>query len=97
MSDEVTPVDVRKIRASRTWTQEELAAELGTDAVTVSRWERGVSEPRPAARQRLIELIIGSGPHGQTAIVEDATERIRKLESALRQMKELKRRIKPLT
>jgi transcriptional regulator with XRE-family HTH domain len=34
----------------------ELAARLGTDAVTVSRWERGVSQPRPSAQIRLREL-----------------------------------------
>ncbi|HEX9711526.1 MAG TPA: helix-turn-helix transcriptional regulator [Actinomycetota bacterium] len=47
---------IRALRRSRGWTQVELAARMGTDAVTVSRWERGVSSPRPSAQTRLQEL-----------------------------------------
>lgn len=47
---------IRTLRRRKHWTQAELAARLGTDPVTVSRWERGVSHPRPSARARLREL-----------------------------------------
>lgn len=48
--------DIRALRRSHGWTQADLAAMLGTDAVTVSRWERGASRPRPSAVARLREL-----------------------------------------
>ncbi|MEX2458535.1 MAG: helix-turn-helix transcriptional regulator [Actinomycetota bacterium] len=47
---------VRALRRRRGWTQADLADRLGTDPVTVSRWERGVSRPRPSAQVRLQEL-----------------------------------------
>lgn len=47
---------IRALRRRNGWTQVDLAARLGTDAVTVSRWERGVSRPRPSAQARLREL-----------------------------------------
>lgn len=47
---------IRPLRKRYGWTQSELAARLGTDAVTVSRWERGVSQPRPSAQMKLNEL-----------------------------------------
>lgn len=37
-------------------TQKELGAELGVDALTISRWERGIVEPRPRHLRRLAEL-----------------------------------------
>jgi transcriptional regulator with XRE-family HTH domain len=48
--------EIRALRRRKGWTQAELASRLGTDPVTVSRWERGVSHPRPSARVRLLEL-----------------------------------------
>jgi transcriptional regulator with XRE-family HTH domain len=50
------PTAIRRLRTRHGWTQAELAARLGTDAVTVSRWERGVSSPRRSAVVRLKEL-----------------------------------------
>lgn len=50
---------IRALRARNGWTQDELAVRLGTDPVTVSRWERGVSRPRPSAQIRLSELKSG--------------------------------------
>jgi transcriptional regulator with XRE-family HTH domain len=47
---------IRSLRRRRGWTQAELAERLGSDPVTVSRWERGVSSPRPSALLRLREL-----------------------------------------
>lgn len=37
-------------------TQAELATRLGVEAVTVSRWERGAVEPRPAVIRELARL-----------------------------------------
>jgi len=37
-------------------TQRELANELGVDQVNVSRWERGVSEPRSQTLRRLSQI-----------------------------------------
>jgi transcriptional regulator with XRE-family HTH domain len=90
----VEPKDIAWLRNQLGWTQAELARELGTDAVTVSRWERGVSAPRPAARKRLSRLLVTAGPRSQIDFVEDPTTRVRKIESALRQMKALKRSVK---
>jgi transcriptional regulator with XRE-family HTH domain len=36
--------------------QKELAARVGVDSQTISRWERGTSEPGPENRERLLEL-----------------------------------------
>jgi transcriptional regulator with XRE-family HTH domain len=47
---------IRTLRRRYGWTQADLAARIGTDAVTVSRWERGVSRPRRSAQIRLQEL-----------------------------------------
>ena len=96
MALEIGAAEVRKIREARAWTQRDLARELGTDAVTVSRWERGVAHPRSAVRRHLAQLIIEAGPRVHTPFVEDPTTRIRRIESALRQMKELKRGAKRL-
>jgi transcriptional regulator with XRE-family HTH domain len=48
--------EIRSFRKRKGWTQSELAAKLGTDAVTVSRWERGIVRPRPSAQVRLVTL-----------------------------------------
>lgn len=96
MSRDTAPADIRSLRSARGWTQQDLADELGTDAVTISRWERGVTHPRTGVRVRLARLIVETGPRGCATLVEDPTTRIRKLDSALRQMKELKRRLKPI-
>ena len=56
MTEELTSEAIRSLRKRRGWTQAELAHELGTDPVTVSRWERGVSRPRRSANIRLAEI-----------------------------------------
>lgn len=55
------PSRIRRLRRANGWTQSDLAGVLGTDAVTVSRWERGVSRPRPSAAGRLKQLEQGRG------------------------------------
>ena len=54
---------IRDLRLQLGWTQQRLAAELGTDHGTVSRWERGVSQPRRSARHRLQLLGLGGRRH----------------------------------
>jgi transcriptional regulator with XRE-family HTH domain len=44
---------IKEIRKSYDLTQEQLAHILGTSWVTISRWERGVSEPSAEAEERL--------------------------------------------
>lgn len=53
----VKPKQIRALRTRHGWTQQELAERLGTDPVTVSRWERGKSRPRPSASRRLEGLV----------------------------------------
>ena len=47
---------LRKAREGRRWTQENLAEQIGTTGVTVSRWENGIISPGPYYRQKLSEL-----------------------------------------
>lgn len=47
-------LEARKQRLSLT--QSELAKKLGVESVTVSRWERGVVEPRPSVIRELSRL-----------------------------------------
>jgi transcriptional regulator with XRE-family HTH domain len=94
MTPEVSANEIRWIRSWRGWTQRDLADEIGTDAVTISRWERGVTHPRPAVTRRLSELIVQAGPQGHTRFVEDPAARIDRIERALRAMRELKRHAK---
>ncbi|MHB8511615.1 MAG: helix-turn-helix domain-containing protein [Actinomycetota bacterium] len=47
---------IAKLRRLNGWSQADLAARIGTDAVTISRWERGISNPRPSAQRRLHEV-----------------------------------------
>jgi transcriptional regulator with XRE-family HTH domain len=47
---------IKALRKAREWTQAELAAALGVDTATVSRWERGLSLPRSKPAARLTEL-----------------------------------------
>lgn len=74
------------------WTQLQLAVELGTDPVTVSRWERGVAHPRPAAMRRLDALSLAVGPTGEVRFSEEPAIRLGKLDRARREQVDLKRR-----
>jgi transcriptional regulator with XRE-family HTH domain len=47
---------LRTARRAAGLTQKELAAELGVEAVTVSRWERGVTTPTLPRLRRVAEL-----------------------------------------
>jgi len=48
--------DIKKLRDSLELTQEALARELGVSFSTVSRWERGIGNPSPLARQHIDDL-----------------------------------------
>ena len=47
---------LKQARHLRGWSQARVAMALGTDAASVSRWERGVSFPYPYFRERLCQL-----------------------------------------
>ncbi len=47
---------VKHVRHEFGLTQEQLARILGTTWVTISRWERGISEPPPEAGEKLHRL-----------------------------------------
>ncbi len=62
MDKEEAPVDRKNVLASRLkqererhgWSQSDLAEQLGTSQVNVSRWEKGLTVPGPYFRQRLV-------------------------------------------
>lgn len=55
--EEATPNYVlRNMRESQGWTQEELAAKIGTTGVTISRWESGITFPSRYFRKKLSTL-----------------------------------------
>ena len=47
---------LKQARELRGWSQAKVAEEIGTDATTVSRWERGIFSPTPYFRERLCKL-----------------------------------------
>lgn len=49
-------VRLRTARRAAGFTQKELAEELGVEAITVSRWERGVTSPSLPRLRRIGEL-----------------------------------------
>jgi transcriptional regulator with XRE-family HTH domain len=65
MRDKPVAMIIKDARIKLQMTQEQLAESLGTDVMTVSRWECGVSEPRIvrvlelALRQLMMEKLAG--------------------------------------
>ena len=47
---------LKQVRELRGWSQAKVAEQIGTDATTVSRWERGLFSPTPYFRERLCTL-----------------------------------------
>src|SRR5713226_5877990 len=47
---------LRNERSRLGWSQEELAGQIGTTSVNISRWENGLTFPSPYFRQRLCEV-----------------------------------------
>lgn len=58
-------------RMRRRWTQLEVADQLGTTPGNVSRWERGLTSPRPYFRHKLCELFGSSAQ--ELGLAWDAT------------------------
>lgn len=52
---------IRRFRKENLLTQNELAAFLGVNQKTVSRWERGIDQPSPEIRERLMKLLREGG------------------------------------
>lgn len=53
---DATGARLRAARRGAALTQKELARELGVEAITVSRWERGVTSPSLPRLRRVAEL-----------------------------------------
>jgi len=49
-------LQLKQARTHQGWSQEHVAQEVGTDAFTVSRWERGVTAPSPHFRPKICAL-----------------------------------------
>ncbi|HVB20801.1 MAG TPA: tetratricopeptide repeat protein [Ktedonobacteraceae bacterium] len=49
-------VQLKRAREHNGWSQEHVGQGVGTDAFTVSRWERGITMPSPHFRQKLTAL-----------------------------------------
>ncbi|WP_201368746.1 helix-turn-helix domain-containing protein [Ktedonobacter robiniae] len=47
---------LKQVRELRGWSQAKVAEQIGTDATTVSRWERGLFSPTPYFREKLCAL-----------------------------------------
>lgn len=47
---------LRRERQQRSWTQQQVAESIGTTALSVGRWERGITFPSPHFRQALCAL-----------------------------------------
>lgn len=59
-SQHVEPVwalNIRRAREFRGWTQRQLATELDTDTMSVSRWERGKVRPSAQFEAKLVALL----------------------------------------
>ncbi len=54
---------LQRERLGRHWTQQTLADAIGTTAITVSRWERGLTRPGPYFRRKLCSLFQKSEQH----------------------------------
>jgi WD40 repeat protein/transcriptional regulator with XRE-family HTH domain len=63
---------LRTLRLERNLTQEQLAEQIGTTKVNVSRWERGEIVPGLYYRQKLCELF-GKSPYELGFLVEEET------------------------
>jgi transcriptional regulator with XRE-family HTH domain len=57
-NDRKLPLNLRlhDARVERAWSQQELADQVGTTPVNISRWENGLTFPSPYYRQRLCEV-----------------------------------------
>ena len=56
-------MNIKEIRLRLGLTQEQFAHLLGVTMITVSRWEREVSNPSPLARGKIEELLKKNSPY----------------------------------
>jgi class 3 adenylate cyclase len=62
---------LRQERERRCWSQLEIADQIGTTPLNVSRWERGITFPTPHFRQKLCTLFGKSA--GELGLLQDET------------------------
>ena len=65
MKPGVSPIPrlrLTEARRQRQWSQTELAEQVGTTQVNVSRWERGITKPTPYFRKKLC-VLFGKTPY----------------------------------
>lgn len=48
---------IKLAREMKGWSQEQLAASIGVEAPTISRWENGVNDPRPRHWPKLVNAL----------------------------------------
>ena len=73
-ADQATPNrHLRQERDLRCWSQLEVADQIGTTPLNVSRWERGITFPNPHFRQELCTLF-GKSPEKLGLLQHETTE-----------------------
>ncbi len=60
---QLTPHEIKKIRLSLGYTQEQLARELGVAVSTINRWEKGKNRPGKMACKLLLNLMKARHPY----------------------------------
>src|SRR5712692_3933940 len=71
-ADQATPNrQLRQERELRCWSQLEVADQIGTNSLNVSRWERGITFPSYHFRQELCVLFGKSA--GELGLLQDET------------------------
>jgi len=77
---------LKQARELRGWSQAKVAEQIGTDATTVSRWERGLFLPTPHFRERLCTLFGNNaeelGLLASTGSLEQSSSKFRQGESS---------------
>jgi transcriptional regulator with XRE-family HTH domain len=76
--------DITALREGLRWTQDELARRLQVSGATVSRWEAGLSIPRPEHLNRLYEL--GKTKGGPAAVFLARYQNLREQEQIARSL-----------
>lgn len=59
--------EIADFRQSMDWTQDEMARQLDVTAASISRWEAGISIPKPEHLQRIAEIGRARKSSGRTA------------------------------
>jgi transcriptional regulator with XRE-family HTH domain len=85
------PTKIRKLRRRYGWTQQQLGSRLGVDAVTISRWERGVSTPRRHLRRALENLAEAPSSTQMSASIDSGIDELVRIVGLDRARKALRR------